>query len=66
MPDDQAIHTIPVPAGWSVEQAWEHIRRRHLIPEEIAPPEQGECPQGGSWANVLADAEGNLVRVLTC
>ena len=21
------IHTIPVPEGWSVEQAWEHIAR---------------------------------------
>jgi hypothetical protein len=25
------IHTIPIPRGWSVEQAWEHIDRNDGI-----------------------------------
>ena len=43
----QTIHTIPVPAGWSVEQAWEAISRGDELP---ASPE-------GTWANVLVEAD---------
>lgn len=44
------IHTIYVPAGWSVEQVWEAIRRddRILVNGEV-----------GSWVNV--DEDGKLV-----
>jgi hypothetical protein len=47
------IHTIPVPRGWSVEQAWEAIRRGDLLTD----PE----PQG--WANIEV-SDGVMVRVL--
>ena len=48
------IHTIPVPRGWSVEQAWEAISRGDLLTD----PE----PQG--WANVEV-VDGRMVRVLS-
>lgn len=47
------IHTIPVPRGWSVEQAWEAIRRGALLTD----PE----PQG--WANIEV-RDGSMLRVL--
>lgn len=36
------IHTIPVPRGWTVEQAWEHIKRGDQLPDD-----------NPTWANVL-------------
>jgi hypothetical protein len=44
------IHTIPVPAGWSAEQAWEAISRGVEIPN-------GEP----GWTNVEI-VDGRLVR----
>jgi hypothetical protein len=46
------IHTIPVPNGWSVEQAWEAIRRG----DELTDPEP-------MWANVLI-RDGNFAEVI--
>jgi hypothetical protein len=43
------VHTIPVPHGWSVEQAWEAIRRG----DRLTDPEP-------RWANVLI-RDGKLV-----
>lgn len=40
-----AIHTIPVPNGWSVEQAWEAIRRGEPLP--IGLGERPVC-----WMNI--------------
>lgn len=37
------VHTIPVPEGWSVEQAWEAISRGDKLPTQ----------KGCSWANVI-------------
>lgn len=51
-PDQLEIHTIPVPNGWSVEQAWEAISRG----DRLTDPEP-------SWANVEVK-NGQLVRVL--
>jgi hypothetical protein len=39
----RAYHTIPVPRGWSIEQAWEAIQRGDLLTDEEP-----------SWANILA------------
>jgi hypothetical protein len=36
------VHTIPVPRGWSPEQAWEAIKRGDLL-IDMQP----------AWANVL-------------
>ena len=47
------IHTIPVPYGWSIEQAWEAISRGDLLPEE----EQ-------SWAVVETDDNDKFIRVI--
>jgi hypothetical protein len=33
--DNETIHTIPVPDGWSIEQAWETIRRADILPSDI-------------------------------
>lgn len=46
------IHTIPVPLGWSVEQAWEAIKRGEQVPD-LAP----------RWANVEVRS-GEMVRWL--
>lgn len=48
-----AIHTIPVPRGWSPEVAWEAIKRG----DKLTDPEP-------TWANVLIDAEGRFVELL--
>lgn len=40
----KAIHTIPVPAYWTPEQAWEHIARGHTL----TPKQQQTC----HWANI--------------
>lgn len=46
------IHTIPVPAGWSTEQAWEAISRRHRLPGPTA-----------FWVNVMV-TDGAFVKVV--
>jgi hypothetical protein len=46
------IHTIPVPDGWSVEQAWEAITRG----DELTDPEP-------MWANVLL-RDGEFAEVI--
>lgn len=48
-----AVHTIPVPRGWSIEQAWEAISRGDTLKDEEP-----------DWANVLV-RDGMLVRVLS-
>lgn len=52
MPLGDGVHTIPVPHGWTPEQAWEAISRRQLLfdPEPY-------------WANVLI-RDGRLVELL--
>lgn len=50
------IHVIPVPRGWSIEQAWEAIRRGDKLRHKRKRPP--------TWANVVADKDGNMVRVL--
>lgn len=49
----RVIHVIPVPAGWSVEQAWEAIQRG----DRLTDPEP-------MWANVETDGDDRFVRVL--
>lgn len=44
-----SVHTIPVPFGWSPEQAWEAISRGNEITAEDV-----------SWANVMV-RDGVLV-----
>ena len=46
------VHTIPVPAGWSVEQAWEAISRGDKLPGPTA-----------YWANIEV-RDGRLLAVL--
>lgn len=47
---EDGIHTIPVPKGWSIEQAWEAISRGEGLPaEEVA------------WANVEVK-DGKMTR----
>ena len=49
--DQEVVHTIPVPLGWSVELAWEAISRGD------------ELPEGGSnWA-VIGTRLDKLVTV---
>ncbi len=45
------IHSIPVPLGWSPEQAWESIKRGDLLTD----PEP-------SWANILV-LDGRFVEL---
>lgn len=41
-----SVHTIPVPRGWSPEQAWEHMVRGGFL----------EHPEGGPvWTNIEAE-----------
>ena len=47
------IHTIPVPYGWSIEQAWEAISREDELPD-----------QGERWANIETDDNDKFVRVI--
>lgn len=44
----QSVHTIPVPPGWSVEQAWETISRSELLPTDYP---ESEC----GWASVVVE-----------
>jgi hypothetical protein len=46
------VHTIPVPRGWSPEQAWEAISRGELLTDPRP-----------SWANVIIK-EGRFVAML--
>jgi hypothetical protein len=48
------IHTIPVPHGWSIEQAWEAIKRGDLLPDD----------EGERWANVETDDNDKFIRVI--
>jgi hypothetical protein len=49
----EEVHTIPVPKGWSVEQAWEVLRRGEKLPDS------GEY----GWASIVIE-DGKLVKVL--
>jgi hypothetical protein len=46
------IHTIPVPVGWSAEQAWEAISRGEVLEHPNGEPD---------WTNVEV-VDGRLVR----
>jgi hypothetical protein len=48
-----AIHTIPVPRGWSVEQAWSAIR----VGQELPDPDP-------NWASIEVDVDDRLVRLV--
>lgn len=48
----RAYHVIPVPRGWSVEQAWEAISRG----DSLTDPEP-------MWASVFVE-DGRFVRVV--
>lgn len=49
----QCIHTIPVPRGWSIEQAFEAIYRG----DTLTDPEP-------MWANVFVDEQGKMLHVV--
>ena len=49
---DDGVHTIPVPRGWSAEQAWQAIRDGILLKD----------PHPG-WANIIVK-EGRFVTLL--
>jgi len=49
----KSIHTIPVPDGWSIEQAWEAISRGDKLPINTQ-----------YWANVEVDKHERLVHVI--
>lgn len=60
------VHTIPVPPGWSVEQAWECISRSERLPTNYP---ESEC----GWTSVVVEGYtddgtfvtgGRLVEVL--
>jgi hypothetical protein len=53
VPDNENIHTIPVPDGWSIEQSWEVIKRGDRIPPDIPVV----------WANII-EKEGRLIRIV--
>lgn len=57
MSDSVIIHTIPVPHGWSIEQAWEAIRRGDKLRHKRKRPPM--------WANVVTDKDDHLIKVLT-
>jgi len=48
-----AIHTIPVPVGWSPEQAWEAISRGDRLEHPDGEP---------TWVNVET-RDGRFVRL---
>jgi hypothetical protein len=47
-----SVHTIPVPRGWSVEQAWEAIRRGDSLSDPFP-----------RWVNVETDGR-RFVRTI--
>lgn len=52
VPDSEKVHTIPVPDGWSIEQAWEVIKRGDRIPPNIPV----------TWANII-EKDGHLIQI---
>jgi hypothetical protein len=52
------IHTIPVPPGWSAEQAWEHIVRGVLLPTDY--PEHQQRWMQVVVANIEYGTDGNV------
>ena len=48
------IHTIPVPQGWSIEQAWEHIA--------CGTPLSAGLWLWADWANIEVK-DGKMVKV---
>lgn len=46
------VHTIPVPRGWSPEQAWEAIKRGEKLTDPLP-----------DWSNVLI-RDGRFVELL--
>lgn len=50
-PQPDGVHTIPVPLGWSAEQAWETIRRGDLLSDSEP-----------SWVNVVVK-DGKFVEL---
>jgi len=48
VPVELSQHTIPVPPGWSAEQAWEHISRSERLPTDYP---DDEC----RWVNVTIE-----------
>lgn len=50
------IHTIPVPEGWSIEQAWEAIHRGDRLPEDYGDT--------NTWANVETDEHDKFIRIV--
>lgn len=53
MTQPDGVHTIPVPLGWSPEQAWEAITREQPMP---TGPKR--------WANILVE-HGKYTQLLT-
>jgi hypothetical protein len=51
-PPADGVHTIPVPEGWSIEQAWETINRGEGMPVD----------GGVRWANVKVEG-GRLTTI---
>lgn len=52
-PQPDGIHTIPVPRGMSIEQAWECIKRGDPLVDHLP-----------YWANIEVKGD-RMVRVLT-
>lgn len=52
-PQPDGIHTMPVPRGMSIEQAWECIKRGDLLTDHLP-----------GWANIEVK-DGKMVRVIT-
>jgi len=48
-----SVHTIPVPHGMSVEQAWEMIKRGDKL-----------LDSDPRWANIETDEEGRFLRLI--
>lgn len=50
------VHVIPVPRGWSIEQAWEAIQRGDTLHHKRKRPP--------TWACVVVDEQDRMVKVL--
>jgi hypothetical protein len=62
------VHVIPVPLGWSPEQAWEHISRGLTLDNPYGEPNWAVVEVEGVQTRVLADGSeqvtaGRLVRL---
>lgn len=53
MSEQVVIHTIPIPKGWSPEQAWEAIKRNDV-----------PLPQPPQWWTNIETESGRFVRVI--